>query len=285
WKLGKLVLSWIAIFCVGMLVLKTFGSGANSRQGKVLAMFWQILEQPELFAALSDMLRGTLFLLLPGLGLLLCRSSRVALLGLLLTALPVLAVTTLASFAYLPSVEAFLVHGTSWPYRFGMLWGLVGAALIFSPRTALGKSPFLCFVMVLLSFVGQYYMLNSVRNYNVIQRTLTARQPSNQLSIKEKVVLNCLKAILPSKTAVMTSGPFTAYFSHLDWSYGGNNAHAKMQAEVIVCDKGKFGFNFLCREELAARPESDWVKKEVHGLQIGFRKDNKKINRFVRACL
>ncbi|MCB0335692.1 MAG: hypothetical protein KDD62_05280, partial [Bdellovibrionales bacterium] len=98
----KVVALWVVIFALGMLFLKIVGDGANTRQGKVVQMGMRAWGEPELRNAVLEMLGGTLLLLLSGSLLLFVRGGPRVTGVVLLCGLPVLLVSLIASFAYLP---------------------------------------------------------------------------------------------------------------------------------------------------------------------------------------
>ena len=198
--------------------------------------------------------------------------------------LPVLAVNLTGSMAYIGR-ENMLIHGLSWPARFGSVWGVFCATLLcalerkhlFEIPKRLYKNIFwIC--ITLITIYLQLDALKRVRNYDFTDRMTvlySADSPhiyANRITESERHFLDCLKLISAKSTVALHPSLFGA-FHRADFLHVSHISKTELSPEIVICETAnRLPFEGGCNAYLQQRVQAGWVYEAVEGVAVASEK-------------
>jgi hypothetical protein len=161
-----------------------------------------------------------------------------ALACLVMSLLPVLAVTWLASHAYRGPAD---IHGILWPPRFVLPWTVATAASLATlPSLEQGLGFPGRAVLIALAVAVQPLALAVTRRYSVADRLWPSSSAQSRvpwLGVDEKRLLRCLSDRLPPRSSVAVSWDLFAAFHRHDIVWPDRIANAWSMPSIVICER------------------------------------------------
>ncbi len=278
------------IFLSGLWILSIFGTPGSQRVTFAISQIRTLPTDPEFSTAVLKMILDSIVLVASGLVLFVLVAPK-KVLSCLIFIIPVIAVSVLSSFAYLPNLKVMLDHGTTWAPRAAIIWSLIPALGILvvtkqSNLNQISKKYRLIAVSLFLSLALQGYFLTTKVNYHLLSQiynVYTGNLLINFLSERENNFLSCISKNIPASTTVATHGSLAALFHRHDIVFTNSISNAYKRPELIVCESNnRLPWEYDCNQSYEKYKQDESIfTVTVEGIKAASQPQHKSV---LRKC-